>query len=192
MLEPIMYNISKSMILIIIFFILIMVLGIISYFSTRKFNIHKKRVMFIGMLARLNKRQIIMLSSILIRTYLIIFCALYYSSNIFIYLLMIAIAEAVYIIFNIKKAIFETINTIAQIILLYIINVLVNYRIEIANEKFVMQIQIILSIFIIMYAIYFLFKNFEEIITIHKTVKDNKGEHYAQTTKTYKEKQEKK
>ena len=63
-----------------------------------------------------------------------------------------------------KKIIFETINITAQLILIYLINVLTTYRIEISNDMYVGQVVIFLSLLMILYTIYFFLKNFEELI----------------------------
>ena len=86
-------------------------------------------------------------------------------------LVMIATAGIIYMILMPKKAIFEIINIIAQGILLYFIRVIHQYRIEISNENYVLQVEIALTVFLVIYAGYFLLKNIEDIITQTKTKK---------------------
>lgn len=86
-------------------------------------------------------------------------------------LVMIATAGIIYMILMPKKAIFEIINIIAQGILLYFIRIIHQYRIEISNENYVLQVEIALTLFLVIYAGYFLLKNIEDIITQTKTKK---------------------
>ena len=151
-----------------IFLGIILLLSFIMYLVTKKFNIHKKSVILSGMFMGLSNKQIIMIISIFIRTFLVIFTACVYTKNILLYLLMIAISSIIFAILNYKKAILEIVSTIAQIIALYLINILTSYMIEESNDPYVLVIKICLIIFLIVYAIYFFLKNFEDIITNHK------------------------
>lgn len=168
MLDTILYELSKVAWVLPIFLGIILLLSFIMYLVTKKFNIHKKSVILSGMFMGLSNRQIIMIISILIRTFLVIFTACVYSKNILLYLLMIAISSMVFAILNYKKSILEIVSTIAQIIALYLINILTSYMIEESNDPYVLVIKICLIIFLIVYAIYFFLKNFEDIITNHK------------------------
>ena len=119
MLDTILYELSKVAWVLPIFLGIILLLSFIMYLVTKKFNIHKKSVILSGMFMGLSNRQIIMIISILIRTFLVIFTACVYSKNILLYLLMIAISSMVFAILNYKKSILEIVSTIAQIIALY-------------------------------------------------------------------------
>lgn len=168
MLDTILYELSKVAWVLPIFLGIILLLSFIMYLVTKKFNIHKKSVILSGMFMGLSNKQIIMIISILIRTFLVIFTACVYSKNILLYLLMIAISSIIFAILNYKKSILEIVSTIAQIIALYLINILTSYMIEESNDPYVLVIKICLIIFLIVYAIYFFLKNFEDIITNHK------------------------
>ena len=168
MLDTILYELSKVAWVLPIFLGIILLLSFIMYLVTRKFNIHKKSVMVSGMFMGLSNKQIIMIISILIRTFLVIFTACVYSKNILLYLLMIAISSIIFAILNYKKAILEIVSTVAQIIALYLINILTSYMIEESNDPYVLVIKICLIVFLIVYATYFFLKNFEDIITNHK------------------------
>ena len=109
-----------------------------------------------------------MITAIIIRTFLVMFTAIFYTKNILLYLIMIILSSLVYAIFHYRKAIFEIISTSAQIIALYLIHILSNYMIEVSNDPYVLAIKICLIIFIIMYASYFFLKNFEDVITKEK------------------------
>lgn len=165
MFESILYQLSKISWVLLIFLVAIIIISFIMYFSTKKFNIHKKGVMLCGMFMSLKNSQILMIIAIMIRTFLVVFTACVYTKNILLYLIMILISSLVYAILNYRKAIFELISTSAQVVALYLINVLSNYMIEVNNDTYVLVIKICLIIFIIMYASYFFLKNFEDIIT---------------------------
>lgn len=168
MLDTILYELSKVAWVLPIFLGIILLLSFIMYLVTKKFNIHKKSVILSGMFMGLSNKQIIMIISILIRTFLVIFTACVYSKNILLYLLMIAISSIIFAILNYKKAILEIVSTVAQIIALYLINILTSYMIEESNDPYVLVIKICLIVFLIVYATYFFLKNFEDIITNHK------------------------
>lgn len=168
MLDTILYELSKVAWVLPIFLGIILLLSFIMYLVTKKFNIHKKSVILSGMFMGLSNKQIIMIISILIRTFLVIFTACVYSKNILLYLLMIAISSIIFAILNYKKAILEIVSTVAQIIVLYLINILTSYMIEESNDPYVLVIKICLIVFLIVYATYFFLKNFEDIITNHK------------------------
>lgn len=168
MLDTILYELSKVAWVLPIFLGIILLLSFIMYLVTKKFNIHKKSVILSGMFMGLSNKQIIMIISILIRTFLVIFTACVCSKNILLYLLMIAISSIIFAILNYKKAILEIVSTVAQIIALYLINILTSYMIEESNDPYVLVIKICLIVFLIVYATYFFLKNFEDIITNHK------------------------
>ena len=92
-------------------------------------------------------------------------------------IVMIVTASIIYIVLMPKKAIFEIINTVAQCTILYFIHIINQYRIEISNENYVLQVEIALIVFLAIYAGYFLLKNIEDIITETKSGKRRKGKH---------------
>lgn len=175
MINLIFYNINKVLITLIIFLGIITMLGTAVFYMLKKFDIKKKRIIYLGLFSRLNTKQILLLSAIIIRTYLIIACSFINPNDILIYLSMIVIVDIIYIVLNYKKAIFETINIFAQLCLIYLISVLSLYQIEVSNEMYVVQVKIFLIIFIIMYTIYFLIKNVEEVISEKKREKNVEG-----------------
>lgn len=168
MLDTILYELSKVAWVLPIFLGIILLLSFIMYLATKNFNIHKKSVMLSGMFMGLSNKQIVMIISIFIRTFLVIFTACVYTKNILLYLVMIAISSIVFAILNYKKAILEIVSAGAQIIALYLINILTSYMIEESNDTYVLVIKICLIVFLIVYAVYFFLKNFEDIITNHK------------------------
>lgn len=168
MIQRTIYNINLNLKELAIFLGLILFIGLIIYALTYKFDIHKKRMMYLGLITGMNKKQILSFCTIVIRLFCIIYSACVYTENPLSTLSMIVIADIIYIILNPKKLVFEGINIMAQTTLLYLINVLRTYQIQISNEMYVGQVIIVLVVFIIVYAIYFFLKSFEDIITIKK------------------------
>ena len=174
MLEEAIYSISNHFTQLIVFLGFVLLLGIIIYIMTGKFDIHKKTSMYCGLLTGLNKKQILALCVILIRTFCIIYAVTIYSKNIGLSLVTIFLIDCIFILKKKKKILFEGINIIAQLIFIYLINVLKTYTLEISNDMHVEQISIVLSAFMIIYTVYFFLKNFEEIIRKKEKVRKNK------------------
>ena len=174
MLEEAIYSISNHFTQLIVFLGFVLLLGIIIYIMTGKFDIHKKTSMYCGLLTGLNKKQILALCVILIRTFCIIYAVTIYSKNIGLSLVTIFLIDCIFILLSPKKILFEGINIIAQLIFIYLINVLKTYTLEISNDMHVEQISIVLSAFMIIYTVYFFLKNFEEIIRKKEKVRKNK------------------
>ena len=129
-----------------------------------------------GLFMEINNRQIISLATIFIKTFFVIYCAVVYSKNIWIYLYIIALVSVIYIILNLRSIIFETFSTGAQLFLLYLINILSNYMIEVSNLPYLQLIKLGLISIIIIYSSYFLIKNFEDVILKYKKKKEKKYE----------------
>lgn len=175
MLERTIYNINLNLKELAIFLGAILLIAIIIYILMQKFDIHKKKSAYLGLLTGLNSYQICVLCAITIRLFCIIYSACTYTDVILLSLSLILGVEIIYIILNPKKMIFEIINTVAQTILLYCINVLKNYQIEVSNEMYISQIIVVLIIFIILYAIYFFLKGFEDLINEKNNSKKHKN-----------------
>lgn len=172
--EAILYNVSKNLIPTAIFLSIVLIFGLSAFISTHKFDIHKKSIRYFGLLTGLTNRQIIVLSAIMIRTFMIIYSVCVYEKDMIpVYIMMIVLTDIVYMLLVPKRMFFEVINIIAEVIIIYFINVLKTYRIEISGELYVGQVSLALSYFIIVYSLYFLLKNFEELITEKKKGKGN-------------------
>lgn len=163
MFEAIIYNINKTWSVVIIFLIFSLVFGLSLYILTRKFDIKKKSSRIGGLIAGFSNRQIILFTSVILRTFLL-YTALIYTRNIFMLLCMILIVDLIYIIANPKKLLFESINIIGQVVFLYLNYLLTQYRLEFGTQMYVLQVQVGLNIFIIFYIAYFFIKNIEEVI----------------------------
>ena len=175
MLQRTIYNINLNIKELSIFLGFMLLVAILIYVMLSKFDIHKKRIAYIGLLTGLNNYQILTLCAITIRLFCIIYSAVTYTDVILLSLAIILVVEVIYILLNIKKIVFETINTVAQIIFIYFINILKSYQIEVSNEMYVSQVIIVLIVFIILYTIYFFLKGFEDLIKNTNSTK--KGKH---------------
>lgn len=149
--------------------IVVLIIAAILYMMAKKFQINKHSTKYLGLLTGFKKIQIVQLSLNLIKTILIIYFVVCYQSDIFPILIMISILSLWYIITMPNKMIFETINTVAQVMLVYIINTLHSYRINICSENYIFQVEISLIVFIIFYTLGSFLKNVEDII-----IKENK------------------
>ncbi len=176
MIENILYTITLFVKPFIVVTVAVLIIGFFLYHLSKKFDIHKKSTRYLGLLTGINKRQIIELSAILIRTILVIYAVLDYQRNITAVLVMIITAATIYIILAPTKLIFEVLNIIAQSIIIYFIEVIHNYRTVISNENYILQVEIALTIFLILYAIYFFLKNIEDIIKPRKERKRGRHE----------------
>lgn len=171
MLQEIIYSINLNLNQILIFFATILFIGILMIILMQKFDIHKKRMMYIGLFTGMKNNQIIALSAIFIRLFSIIYLACVYTENIQLSLAIILVADIIYIVLNPRKIIIESINIIAQSALLYLINRLKEYQMVEGAQMHIEQIIIILTIFIIIYAIYFFLKGVEDIIKKKEKIK---------------------
>ena len=179
--EAILYNLGNILTPMIVFLGIILFIGIVIYIITSQFDIHKKAIRYCGLLSGFTNRQIIIFSAILIKIFLELYITFKYEKSIYIYLIMIFIADLIFIILIHKNVLFELLNIIAQIIILYFINILKAYRIEISEQMYLSQVIIGLMIFITLYSIYFALKNFENLISERKIIDLNPkkyGKHF--------------
>lgn len=164
MLQRTIYNINLNLKELAIFLGFMLLIAIIAIIALQKFDIHKKRVAYIGLLTGLTNYQIITLCTITIRLFCIIYASLTYTDVILITLVLILVVDVIYILLNPKKIIFEIVNICAQVIFIYLINVLKGYQIQVVKEMYISQVIIVLTVFIILYAIYFFLKGFEDLV----------------------------
>ena len=156
--EAILYYVSVNYTLVISFIAIIFGMGIYIFSVTSNYDINKKSIRYCGLLTGFSKKEILILSSIIMYT------ALIYKKDVTSLLILILFSDFIYIILKPQKAFFEIINILSQVVLIYFINVLKTYRIEISDGMFVGQVIIILIGIIIIYSIYFFLRNFEELI----------------------------
>lgn len=169
MLRNTIYNIYSNLKEIAVFLGIILFLGMLIYILTAKLDIHKKRMKYLGLLTGFNTYQVLLLSTIIIRLFCIIYSACTYTEQILIELAIIFVIEIIYIILKPKKIMFESINTLLQVVLLYLTNVLRTYQIQVSDEMYVGQVVIVLIAFIILCSTYFFLKGFEDLIISKKS-----------------------
>ncbi len=173
MLQRTIYNINLNLKELAIFLGFMLVVAIVVFIMLQKFDIHKKRIAYVGLLTGLQNYQILTLCAITIRLFCIIYSAVTYTDVILLSLAIILVVDIIYILLNPKKIVFEIINISAQIIFLYFINVLKSYQLEVSNEMYISQIIVVLTVFIILYAIYFFLKGFEDLVKKTSVIRIN-------------------
>lgn len=162
--ELILYNLSSSKILIIVFLVTFFIIGLFLYWLVNRLRLEKGKIKIHGLLLGINDKGIIILSMTLVRAFLIIFYTLVHQNNIQISLIMIGVISIIYILCSARNIIYEIVNTGAILAVIYFINTLNTYLIEITYSSSVEVVKIILISFIVMYTIYLLLKSIEEII----------------------------
>ncbi len=187
MLQRTIYNINLNLKELAIFLGFMLLVAIVVYAMLQKFDIHKKRVAYIGLLTGFNNYQILTLCTITARLFCIIYTAVTYTDVILLSLAIILVVNIAYIVLNPKKIIFEVINIFAQIIFLYFINVLKSYQLEVSNEMYISQVIIVLTVFIILYAIYFFLKSFEDLIKKTNVANNSNRKEIAERTENTEE-----
>ena len=121
--ELILYYIKESGSLLISFLIVIFIIGIICYTTTRNFRQTSRiKVGFYGFFLGLKNTDIIKLSAVIIRTFLVIYAMTITSKEIiFICFIMIFLLTLIYIILTPKKIVNETVCTLMQIVMIYFV-----------------------------------------------------------------------
>lgn len=170
MLELILYNLGLSWKLLVVYLITLFVLGCIWFFAINKFNLRDGKIKMYGLLLGIDNTGAFMLSLHIVRAFLIIYYSIFPSENIEFTLALIAIASIIYIVFDMRNILFEIFNTVSLIVVIYFINSLNTYMLEVENSLSVNIIKIALILFTLMYTIYYLLKNFENITTDNENI----------------------
>ena len=163
--ELILYYIKESRMLLLTYLILIFFIAVIGFFYMRNFSQEKKsKIIFYGLLLQMNNIDIIKISTIIIKTFIMIY-AISITKPIVVFLCMImtGILSLLYILIFIKRAIYEIICTCMQIAIIYLINIINNYRVETENNLLVLLAKIVLIIFALMFTTYIFFKEIDVI-----------------------------
>lgn len=168
----ILYELSTSWPLITAFLILLFILGCILYIGIKNFKVRDGKIKIYGLLLGLEEKDILAISSAIVRAFLIIFSLIVYQNNINMYLVMIGIISALLIVFSLKNVVYEIINTVALIAIIYFSNQLSNYLINIENSNAVMLIKIVLICFGILYTTYIFLKEIEDITSNHENINE--------------------
>ena len=164
--ELILYYIKESASLLISFLILIFVLGFFAYMTMRNFRQDSKlKVGFYGLFLGLKNVDIIKLSIVIIRIFLVYYSVMITAKEkIFICLIMIGILSIIYIILTPKKIISEIICTVMEIVMIYFIYIVNSYMIDIEFSMIILMVKICLLVFTILLSTYFLLRNIVEVV----------------------------
>lgn len=164
--ELVLYYIKESGSLLISFLVLIFILGIFAYLAMRNFRQDSRiKVGFYGFFLGLKNIDIIKLSCIVIRFFLMVYALMVTRKEIiFISIIMILVASLIYIILSPKKIINETIYASMQIIMIYFVYIINGYMAEIGYSSIMMMIKICLIVFTILLSTYFLLRNISDIV----------------------------
>jgi len=166
--ELILYYIKECSSLLMSFLILIFVLGFFTYIMMRNFRQDSRlKVGFYGLFLGLKNIDIIKLSIVIIRIFLVFYSLMVITKEkVFISLIMISLLTFIYIILEPKKFINEIVCTIMQIVMIYFVYTINSYMIEIEYSTIILMIKICLIIFTILLATYFWLKNMAHIVDI--------------------------
>lgn len=170
--DLILYDLVASKWLIISFLAILFISGCTVYFLINNFSLKKRRIKLYGLLLELSDKDILILSVIIIRTFVIIYYLLIPQQNITTSLFMIGMISVIYIILTFNNVIYETINTIALIAVVYFADILNNYLTQVTYSSSVQIIKISLIAFSIMYTVYILFRGIENIVTDNTNIND--------------------
>ena len=160
--------------IIIIFCVLTVLIGIVIYLRLSEFKNTNKEIRLYGMLTGMRNIDVIILAFSMIQITVISYVAIMKQIDLKIYGLIIVIISVILILYNIKSIFMELFSIIAQIIAIYFNQILYKYRIEVGDSLAIHTIQIVLTIFIIMYAIYSFLLHIEGITKKNINVRRNK------------------
>lgn len=176
MFELILYNISKSWLLLAAFLILLFIIGCIIYISTKDFKVKNGKIKMYGLLLNMTNKDILIISMIIVRTFLIIYSLIMYEQNLFMYLVMNVIISLLFILFYRKNIIYEIINTIALIMIIYFQDQLASYLVNIEYSSSVQIMRMAVMCFGIVYTVYICLKEFEDVVAGHDSFSVGSGE----------------
>lgn len=163
--ELILYYIVEARNLLIVFLVLTFLLGTFSYLSIRKLDQSKKIKIFLyGLLLKMNNIDILKLSIIVIKTFLIIYATIVTDEfTIWLSIAMLCLLTIIYILCEYKRTIYEIVYTLIQVSIIYLIYLINNYMTEIQQENITMVMKTFLIIFELMLSVYLLFRNINMI-----------------------------
>ncbi len=175
MIELIMYELNEYSDMMIIFLISILSIFLVIILFTSKLKLNKFDSFMYGIFLRLKNVDIILISLIFIRLFLIYYTAFTYSKQVIANVIMVGIVSLIYIVmlFDFKKGIFEVINSCILIFSLVLVNSLYGYILDVNGDIFIVIIRALLSVFISIYATYFSLRNIEDV-SVRKKLKRRK------------------
>lgn len=164
--ELVLYYIKESASLLISFLILIFILGIFAYLSMRNFRQDSKlKVGFYGLFLGLKNVDIIKLSIVIIRIFIVFYSIMVVTrEKVFIGLIMIGLLSLVYIILAPKKFIYESVATLMEIVMVYFVYIINGYMTEIEYSSIILMIKVCLIVFTILLSTYFLLRDINSIV----------------------------
>lgn len=179
--ELILYYIKESGNILIYFLCLILTLGFFSYISIKSFKQENKIKIFLyGLFMGIKNIDILKLSIISIRIFLIIYATMITEKNrILLSITMISILTIIYLIlWKGKKIIYEVVTNVVLIVMIYLNYVIIGYTLETEYSYLQLIIRIPLIVFVLMLSTYSFFKNIEVITEnrVNKTFKKKKIE----------------
>ena len=174
--EALFYQFNKLSNIIIIFLILIITTGITLYFKVKSFKGTEKEIKLYGMLMGMNRMDIIILAMQIIQAIAFEYSAIVKQVDIKLYAVLLVITSGFYILYRLRSFLFEIINLAMQVVAMYLNKTLYQYSIETESNTFIQALQIILSTFMILYAIYAFITHLDGIIKQNKNVRRNTSE----------------
>lgn len=170
MFELIPYYLSNLKILISTFFILLFIIGCTIYVCTRNFNFKDGKIKLYGLLLHFSDKDIVILSAMVIRLFMIVYCLLTYSENIKLYIALVSVSSLLFIISYFRNLIYEVISSVSLVIIIYFNFQLKTYLVNVENTIGVYSIHLILICFALLYAVYLFLKELEELTTQHENI----------------------
>ena len=120
----------------------------------------------------MSNEDVLIISIGVVRTFLIIFSLLVYTTNLNLYITMIAIISFLFIIAYHRNPIYEIINSISLIAIIDFAHQLNEYLINVQNSSSIIIIKSILIAFTVLYTVYLFLKELEEIAANHQNINE--------------------
>lgn len=164
--ELILYYIKISAGLLISFLVLIFILGTFAYLSMRNFKQTSKfKVAFYGLFLGFKNIDIIRLSAVVIRTFIICYAtAIVTQERIFICISMVGILSLIYIFLTPKKFVYSLVSSLMQMVMIYFIYIIGDYMNEIEFSYPMLGIKITLIVFTLILSIYLFLRDLNDIV----------------------------
>lgn len=161
--------------IIVIFLIVTMLSGLVLYFKTRNFSGTKSEIKLYGIFSGMENIDVIILAFSMIQFIVICYAAIIKQVDIKLYGIIIAFISAIIILYRLRNILLELFSLVAQVLAIYFNQILYQYRIEVEDNFSIKLIQVVLIIFIILYAIYSFLVHIESIVKKNKSVRRNKS-----------------
>lgn len=176
MLEVFAFRLGKMTNLIIANLIGVILVSLLAYFMTRKFDFKDSKIKFYGLFLNLRRVDVIILAISFIRMITIIYSAALGYQDVLTSAVILSLLTAIMLFYNFHKFIIEIANGAATIVIIYFINILNNYTVEVEQQATVIIIQVALMLFACIYAVYMFLVNIEDIARKNKKIRERKDE----------------